>query len=87
MPAWSGGPAHVAYEIVQLFADRLGLETGVDRAAVGSMDRELRLIRTELAKFDQYPENNPPIIDLSRQTLPPEDAALFDNAVEEALGL
>lgn len=82
--AWSGGPAHVAYEIVQLFADRLGLETGVDRAAVGAMDRELRLIRTELAKFDQYPDNNPPIIDLSRHKLPAEDAALFDSAVEEA---
>jgi pyruvate/oxaloacetate carboxyltransferase len=82
--AWSGGPAHVAYEIVQLFADRLGLDTGVDRAAVGAMDREFRLIRTELAKFDQYPDNNPPIIDLSRHKLPPEDAALFDAAVEEA---
>ncbi len=82
--AWSGGPAHVAYEIVQLFADRLGLETGVDRAAVGAMDRELRLIRAELAKFDQYPDNNPPVIDLSRHKLPPEDAALFDGAVEEA---
>jgi pyruvate/oxaloacetate carboxyltransferase len=82
--AWSGGPAHVAYEIVQLFADRLGLETGVDRAAVGAMDRELRLVRAELAKFDQYPENKPPIIDLSRHKLPAEDTALFDDAVEEA---
>ncbi|MGO8693024.1 MAG: hypothetical protein ACLQMF_05050 [Rectinemataceae bacterium] len=82
--AWSGGPAHVAYEIVQLFADRLGLDTGVDRAAVGAMDRELRLIRLELAKFDQYPENTPPIIDLSRHKLPPEDTALFDRAVEAA---
>ena len=83
--AWSGGPAHVAYEIVQLFADRLGLETGVDRAAVGAMDREFRLIRAELAKFDQYPDNNPPVIDLSRHKLPAEDTALFDDAVEEAL--
>jgi pyruvate/oxaloacetate carboxyltransferase len=83
--AWSGGPAHVAYEIVQLFADRLGLETGVDRAAVGAMDRELRLIRSELAKYDQYPENKPPILDLSRHQLPPEDAGLFDLAVEEAV--
>ncbi|HUW40359.1 MAG TPA: hypothetical protein VMV90_05075 [Rectinemataceae bacterium] len=82
--AWSGGPAHVAYEIVQLFADRLGLDTGVDRAAVGAMDRELRLIRMELAKFDQYPENTPPIIDLSRHKLPSEDTALFDRAVEAA---
>ncbi|MDA8425417.1 MAG: hypothetical protein M0Z80_04710, partial [Treponema sp.] len=83
--AWSGGPAHVAYEIVQLFADRLGLDTGVDRAAVGAMDRELRLIRMELAKFDQYPENTPPIIDLSRHKLPSEDTGLFDHAVEAAL--
>jgi len=82
--AWSGGPAHVAYEIVQLFADRLGLDTGVDRAAVGAMDREFRLIRGELAKFDQYPENTPPIIDLSRHKLPSEDAELFDHAVDAA---
>ena len=83
--AWSGGPAHVAYEIVQLFADRLELDTGVDRAAVGAMDRELRMIRDELSKYDQYPENKPPVIDLSRHKLPPEDAALFDGAVEAAL--
>jgi pyruvate/oxaloacetate carboxyltransferase len=82
--AWSGGPAHVAYEIVQLFADRLGLDTGVDRAAVGAMDRELRLIRLELAKFDQYPDNTPPIIDLPRHKLPHDDAALFDGAGEAA---
>ena len=83
--AWSGGPAHVAYEIVQLFADRLGLDTGVDRAAVGAMDREFRLIRAELAKYDQFPGNNPPVIDLSRHKLPEADASLFDKAVDEAL--
>jgi pyruvate/oxaloacetate carboxyltransferase len=82
--AWSGGPAHVAYEIVQLLADRLGLETGVDRAAVGAMDREFRLIRAELAKFDQYPENIAPVLDLSRHKLPAEDGALFDEAVAAA---
>ncbi|MDP3179197.1 MAG: hypothetical protein Q8M76_14920, partial [Spirochaetaceae bacterium] len=82
--AWSGGPAHVAYEIVQLLADRLGLDTGVDRAAVGAMDRAFRLIRSELAAYDQYPDNKPPVIDLSRHKLPPEDASLFDGAVEAA---
>jgi pyruvate carboxylase subunit B len=82
--SWSGGPAAPAYEIVQLLADRLGLDTGVDRAVVGQIDTQLRVARSELAKFDQYKGNHPPIFDLSKHELPPEDKALFDGAVEAA---
>ncbi len=82
--SWSGGPAAPAYEIVQLFADRMGLDTGVDRAAVGEIDTQLRVARKELEKFDQFKENHPPILDLSRHKLPPEDAGLFDAALEAA---
>jgi len=82
--SWSGGPAGVAYEIVQLFADRMGLDTGVDRAAVAAIDTQLRSARAELSDYDQYKSNHPPILDLSRHKLPPEDASLFDLALEAA---
>lgn len=82
--SWSGGPAGVAYEIVQLFADRMGRDTGVDRAAVGAIDTQLRAVRAELSEYDQYKGHHPPILDLSRHSLPAEDAALFDLALEAA---
>ncbi len=82
--SWSGGPAAPAFEFVELFARRLGLETGVNLAAVARIDRELRAARAELAKFDQY-KRLPPTLDLSTEELSPELAALFDGAVEEAV--
>jgi pyruvate/oxaloacetate carboxyltransferase len=85
MLSWSGGPAAPAYEIVQLFADRLGLDTGVDKATVGAIDSLLRGMRVELEKYDQYKGNHPPVLDLSKQELPPADAALFDQALEAAV--
>jgi pyruvate/oxaloacetate carboxyltransferase len=83
--SWSGGPAAPAYEIIQLFADRLGIDTGVDKAVVGQIDQQLRIDRIELEKYDQYKANHPPILDLSKHKLPPEDEALFDAAVEAAV--
>jgi pyruvate carboxylase subunit B len=82
--SWSGGPAAPAFEIVQLFADRLGLDTGVDGAIVAKIDAEIRVARTQLAKFDQFKSNVPPAFDLSKDKLLPETAALFDAAVQEA---
>ncbi|MEI6386937.1 MAG: carboxylase [Spirochaetota bacterium] len=83
--AFSGGPAAPAWEIVELLARRLERPTGVDAAAVGRIDTQLRAMRRELEKFDQYKDNHPPILDLSKHELPPEDRALFDGAVEAAL--
>ncbi len=80
---FSGGPAAPAYEIIQLLADRLGLDTGVNRAAVASINRELRGIRTELSAFDQY-KRMPPEIDLNSYKPSPELASLLDGAVEAA---
>ncbi len=80
---FSGGPAAPAFEIIQMFADRLGIETGVDIAAVGDINRELRGIRSELAKFDQY-KRLPPDIDLTDYQPAPELRSLLDGAVEAA---
>jgi oxaloacetate decarboxylase alpha subunit/pyruvate carboxylase subunit B len=81
---FSGGPAAPAFEIVQLFADRLGIDTGVDLAAVAGINRELRGIRGELAQFDQY-KVLPPEIDLTSYEPSPELASLLDGAVEAAV--
>jgi oxaloacetate decarboxylase alpha subunit/pyruvate carboxylase subunit B len=81
---FSGGPAAPAYEIIQLLADRLGIDTGVDRAAVGKINRELKDIRGDLAKFDQY-KRMPPEVDLSDYTPSTQLASLLDGAAEAAV--
>ena len=83
MLPFSGGPAAPAYEIIQLFADRMGLDTGVDRKAVQKISTELRSIRGELAKFDQY-KRFPPDFDIVSPVLPPDISQLFDDAVAAA---
>lgn len=80
---FSGGPAAPAWEIIQLLADRLHIDTGVDKAAVADINRELKGIRGELAKFDQY-KRLPPEIDLTTYKPGPELAALLDGAAEAA---
>jgi pyruvate/oxaloacetate carboxyltransferase len=83
--SFSGGPAAPAYEIMRIFADKLGLDTGVDNAAVARIDTTLRRIRSELEKFDQY-KRLPPQMDLSKDTLPEELGSLFDDALEYTVG-
>ena len=80
---FSGGPAAPAFELIQLFADKLGLETGVDRAAVAQINKILPEIRRELAQFDQY-KLFPRPFDLAAETLPEEIDLLFDQAVSAA---
>ncbi len=83
--SFSGGPAAPAWEIIELFARRYGRPTGVDAAAVGKIDTQLRAIRKELEKYDQYKSNHPPILDLSKHELPAEDKSLFDDALSAAV--
>jgi pyruvate/oxaloacetate carboxyltransferase len=83
--SFSGGPAAPAYEIIRIFADKLGMDTGVDNAAVARIDGALRGIRAELSKFDQY-KRLPPMMDLSKDSLAPELNSLFDDALEFTVG-
>lgn len=83
--SFSGGPAAPAYEIMRIFADKLGLDTGVDIAAVARIDAELRGIRQELSSYDQF-KRLPPSFDLSRDSIPAELAGLFDDAIEYTVG-
>lgn len=79
---FSGGPAAPSFEIIQIFCDKLGVETGVDKAVVADINRELGLIRKEHAELDNY--EMPREFDLTKDTLPPEIDALFDKALDAA---
>lgn len=81
---FAGGPAGPSFEIVQLFCDKLGIETGVNLDAVVKINRELKEIRKELSDFDTY-QIFPIEFDITRDKLPAEIDALFDKAIE--LGL
>lgn len=80
---FAGGPAGPAFELVQIFCDKLGIETGVNREAVVKINSELKEIRQELAAFDTY-KIFPLDFDISRDKLPAEIDALFDKAIELA---
>lgn len=80
---FSGGPAAPAFELIQLFADKLGLETGVDRHAVSAINKALLDIRGELAQFDQY-KMVPRPFDIAADKLPAAVDLLFDRAVAAA---
>jgi len=79
---FAGGPAAPACEFLQIFADKLGLETGIDRRVTARINRELKEIRTELAPFDEYKESIPYPFDPDQDKLPVEVEALFDRAIE-----
>jgi pyruvate carboxylase subunit B len=81
---FAGGPAAPAFELIQLFADKLGLDTGVDRGAAAAINRELKDMRLELAAFDEFKAHLPLEFDLAKDALPAPVEALFDHALEHA---
>lgn len=78
--AFAGGPAAPAYELIQLFCDKLGIETGIDQGVVAAIDAELREIRKELADADNL-KICPRVFDLTRDKLPSPIDQLFDEAI------
>jgi oxaloacetate decarboxylase alpha subunit/pyruvate carboxylase subunit B len=77
---FAGGPAAPAFELIQIFCDKLGIETGINLEAVRKIDRELKEIRRELSEFDtckQFPDE----IDITSGKLPREVNRLFVKAV------
>lgn len=80
---FAGGPAAPAFEIIQLFADKLQIDTGVNLDAVVRINRELADIRRELAEYDTY-KIFPMEFDITRDNLPAEIDKLFDLAIEYA---
>lgn len=80
---FAGGPAAPAFELIQIFADKLGLDTDVDLSAIPDLQQELMEIRRELAEFDQY-KMFPRLIDPGAYHLEPEINELFDTAIAAA---
>jgi pyruvate/oxaloacetate carboxyltransferase len=80
---FAGGPSAPSYEIIRIFADKLGIDTGVNMEEVMNIDRELRIIRTELANFDCY-KQFPIEFDFLNSKLPDTVDKLFDIAIELA---
>jgi len=77
---FAGGPSAPAYEIVQIFCNKLGIDTGVNQSVIARINRELGEIRKELADFDSY-KIYPREFDLDRDFLPYDIEALFDRAI------
>lgn len=83
MITFAGGPAAPSYEIIRIFADKLGLDTGVNLEEVMNIDRELRIIRKELANYDSY-KQFPIEFDFLNSKLPDAVDKLFDIAIDFA---
>lgn len=77
---FAGGPAAPAFEVIQIFADKLGIDTGVNLESVSKINKELKTIREELDEFDSY-KQFPRDLDISSYNLDPEINSLFDNAI------
>lgn len=80
---FAGGPAAPSYELIHIFANKLGLSTGVNLEAVQKIDKELRAIRKDLADFDSY-KQFPIEFDFVSGKLPVQVDQLFDMAIEFA---
>lgn len=77
---FAGGSAAPAFELIQLFCDKLNIETGVNLEAVVKINNELKEIRKELADFDSY-KMFPREFDITKDKLPKDIDQLFDLAI------
>ncbi|HHS50276.1 MAG TPA: carboxylase [candidate division Zixibacteria bacterium] len=78
---FAGGPAAPAFELLQIFCDKLDIDTGVNLEAVAKINRELKGIREELSAFDKSGKLPKPL-DLTTYKIPAEVDELFDRAIE-----
>ena len=77
---FAGGPAAPAYELIHIFCEKLGIDTGVNPKAVSAINKELRVIRQELAEFDTC-KSFPSEFDFTKDKLPKEINKLFVKAI------
>lgn len=80
---FAGGSAAPAVELVQIFADKLGLDTGLNLKAIVKINKKLKIIRQQLAEFDSY-KQFPIDFDITKDKLPDNIDKLFDEAIEFA---
>jgi pyruvate/oxaloacetate carboxyltransferase len=80
---FAGGPAAPSFELVQIFCNKLGIETGVNLDAVVRINKALKQVRLEMADIDSY-KVYPIEFDITKDILPAHIDKLFDDAIEYA---
>lgn len=80
---FAGGPAAPSFEIIQIFCNKLGIDTGVNLEAVVKINKELKEVRLELKEFDSY-QIFPIEFDITKDNLPSSIDKLFDDAISFA---
>ncbi len=83
MLSFSGSTSNPAFEIIQLFCDKLNIDTGVDREAASALNRRLTEIRSELSNYDDN-KLNPKSFHLLSGKLDRTVDRLFDQAIHFA---
>lgn len=78
--SFAEGPAAPSFEVIQIFCNKLGVETGVNLDAVVKINNELKEIRKEMKDFDSY-QLFPIEFDITKDTLPANIDKLFDDAI------
>jgi oxaloacetate decarboxylase alpha subunit/pyruvate carboxylase subunit B len=81
--SFAGGTAAPPFELIQLFCERMNIETGVNLEAVVELDVELRQIRHELEEFDST-RKFPRDFNLLQDKLPRDIEQMFELAIAYA---
>lgn len=76
---FAGGPAAPAFELIQIFCDKLNIDTGINLKAVADINKKLETIRQELSDYDNYPMPTP--FDITNVSLPARIDNLFEKAI------
>jgi len=80
---FAGGPAAPSFELIQIFCNKLGIETGINLDVVVKINKILKEIRLEMADIDSY-KIFPIDFDITKDKLPAEIDKLFDDAIQYA---
>lgn len=81
---FAGGPAAPPFEVMQIFCNKLGIETGVNLEAVVRINKILKEIRLEMADIDSY-KIYPIDFDITNDQLPAHIDQYFDEAIRFAM--
>ena len=80
--SFAGGNAAPAFELIQLFCNRMQIETGVNVKVVVELDQELHAMRYELKEFDEY--KLPREFNILTDVLPPDIDQMIEMAIAYA---
>lgn len=81
---FAGGTAAPAFELIQLFADKLDIETDVNLEAIAKINAELNQILPDLKEFDGR-KCIPSDFNIAKDNIPSSINILFDQAIDYAL--